>query len=151
MSAKTKIIVVKAKELLYTALFIALGIVLILLFLIMFLPEDKKTTTSTGVYMPGVYTSSITLGENVLDVAVAVDTNHITSVTLHNLNDSVSAMYPLLEPSIESINAQLKDINSIDDLTMDQSSKYTGILLTQAIKNALEKAQINEDGNNEKK
>lgn len=140
MSAKTKIVVVKAKELIYTALFIGLGIVLILLLIFMFAPEGKNVSTSAGVYTPGVYTSTITLGETTLDVAVSVDQDHITSVSLNNLSDSVSAMYPLLQPSVEEINAQLATISSIDDLELNSDSKYTGLMLQQAIKNALRKA-----------
>ena len=138
MSAKTKIVVVKAKELIYTALFVCLGIILILLLIFMFAPEEK---TSAGVYTPGVYTSTITLGDNTLDVAVSVDADHITSVSLNHLSDSVSAMYPLLEPSLEEINAQLEQISSIDDLKLNTENKYTGLILQQAIKNALSKAK----------
>lgn len=141
MSAKTKIIVVKAKELIYTALFICLAIVLILLLIFMFAPEEKNVRTSTGVYTPGVYTSTITLGDTALDVAVSVDENNITSVSLNNLSESVTAMYPLLEPSLDSINEQLDSISSVDELTLDSESRYTGLILQQAIKNALQKAK----------
>ena len=133
MSAKTKIIVVKAKELIYTALFICLAIILILLRIFMFAPGEKSVSTSAGAYTPGVYTSTITLGDTALDVAVSVDENHITSVSLNNLSD--------LEPSLESINEQLDSISSIDDLQLDSDTKYTGLILQQAIKNALQKAQ----------
>ena len=139
MSAKTKIVVVKAKELIYTALFVCLGIILILLLIFMFAPEEKSTKTSAGVYTPGVYTSTIALGDNTLDVAVSVDADHITSVSLNHLSDSV--MYPLLEPSLEEINAQLENISSIDDLKLNSENKYTGLILQQAIKNALSKAK----------
>ena len=139
LSAKTKIVVVKAKELIYTALFVCLGIILILLLIFMFAPEEKSTKTSAGVYTPGV--STITLGDNTLDVAVSVDADHITSVSLNHLSDSVSAMYPLLEPSLEEINAQLEQISSIDDLKLNAENKYTGLILQQAIKNALSKAK----------
>ena len=141
MSAKTKIIVVKAKELIYTALFICLAIVLILLLIFMFAPEEKNVRTSAGVYTPGVYTSTITLGDTALDVAVSVDENNITTVSLNNLSESVTAMYPLLEPSLDSINEQLDSISSVDELTLDSESRYTGLILQQAIKNALQKAK----------
>lgn len=141
MSAKTKIIVVKAKELIYTALFICLAIVLILLLIFMFAPEEKNVRTSAGVYTPGVYTSTITLGDTALDVAVSVDENNITSVSLNNLSESVTAMYPLLEPSLDSINEQLDSISSVDEFTLDSESRYTGLILQQAIKNALQKAK----------
>ena len=45
MSSKTKIVVVHMKELIYTGIFILLGIVLILLLISMFTPEDSTTTT----------------------------------------------------------------------------------------------------------
>ena len=141
MSAKTKIIVVKAKELIYTALFICLAILLILLLIFMFAPEEKNVRTSAGVYTPGVYTSTITLGDTALDVAVSVDENNITSVSLNNLSESVTAMYPLLEPSLDSINEQLDSISSVDELTLASESRYTGLILQQAIKNALQKAK----------
>lgn len=141
MSTKTKIVVVKAKELIYTALFVSLGIILIILLFFMFAPESKSVTTSAGVYTPGVYTSTITLGETTLDVAVSVDSDHITSVSLNNLTESVSAMYPLLAPSLDEINEQLSHISSVDDLELDSENRYTSLMLQQAIKNALDKAK----------
>ena len=141
MSAKTKIVVVTAKELIYTALFVCLGIILILLLIFMFAPEEKSTKTSAGVYTPGVYTSTITLGDNTLDVAVSVDADHITSVSLNHLSDSVSALNPPLEPSLDEFNAHLEQISSIDDLKLNTENKYTGLILQQAIKNALSKAK----------
>ena len=42
MSSKTKIVVLRMKEIIYTAIFVGLGILLITLFLIMFRP--KKDT-----------------------------------------------------------------------------------------------------------
>ncbi len=41
MSSKTKIVVVHMKELIYTGIFILLGIVLILLLISMFTPEES--------------------------------------------------------------------------------------------------------------
>lgn len=140
MSAKTKIIVVKAKELIYTALFICLAIVLILLLIFMFAPEEKNVRTSAGVYTPGVYTSTITLGDTALDVAVSVDENNITSVSLNNLSESVTAMYPLLESCLEDISSQLIAGIPIGEVTYDDSSQYTASILLNAISAALDKA-----------
>ena len=65
MSYKTKFIVLTSKELIYTGIFIVLGILLILLLWYMFSPkEDEKDTTDTSIStetfappQPGVYTS----------------------------------------------------------------------------------------------
>ena len=40
MSSKTKIVVLRMKEIIYTAIFIGLGIILITLFFIMFRPKE---------------------------------------------------------------------------------------------------------------
>ena len=146
MSSNTKVVVVKAKELLYTGIFLLLGIILILLLIFMFLPKDNEkepavSTETNAVYVPGVYTSSVQLGENTLDVQVTVDSQNIKSVNIEQLDDSVKTMYPLIEPSIASINEQLSKISSIDELTFEDESQYTNTILKQAIKNALKKAE----------
>ena len=61
--AKTKIVVIQMKELIYTAIFAGLGILLIVLLIIMFLPDKsnkEKTGSTKQIYTPGVcllYTS----------------------------------------------------------------------------------------------
>ena len=145
MSSNTKVVVFKAKELLYTGIFLLLGIILILLLIFMFLPKDNEkepavSTETNAVYVPGVYTSSVQLGENTLDVQVTVDSQNIKSVNIEQLDDSVKTMYPLIEPSIASINEQLSKISSIDELTFDDESQYTNTILKQAIITALKKA-----------
>ena len=48
MSAKTKIVVLHMKELIYTAIFVGLGILLVMLLLFMFLPKiDKDKSVET--------------------------------------------------------------------------------------------------------
>ena len=146
MSSNTKVVVFKAKELLYTGIFLLLGIILILLLIFMFRPKDNEkepavSTETDAVYVPGVYTSSVQLGENTLDVQVTVDSQNIKSVNIEQLDDSVKTMYPLIEPSIASINEQLSKISSIDELTFEDESQYTNTILKQAIKNALKKAE----------
>lgn len=144
MSSNTKVVVFKAKELIYTGIFLLLGILLILLLIFMFLPKEKKTNMDAEEimnYIPGVYTSTIQLGDNTLDVQVTVDSKKIKSVSLEQLDDSIKTMYPLIEPSVASINEQLSSISSIDKLTFEDDSQYTNTILKQAIKNALKKAE----------
>ena len=43
MSSKTKIVVLRMKEIIYTAIFIGLGILLILLLLVMFRPKKESS------------------------------------------------------------------------------------------------------------
>ncbi len=148
MGSNTKILIFKAKELIYTIIFVVFGILLLLLLLIMFLPGDSSNeipeVTQTDAYIPGVYTSTAQLGDSTLEVQVTVDSDRICDVAIVNLNETVTAMYPLLTPALDEINAQLPDITSVDDLTCSADSQYTSIILTQAIKNALETATVQE-------
>ena len=153
MGANTKIVILKAKELIYTIIFVILGILLLLLLLYMFLPGKKNAkpeddaaisgeseATETGTYIPGVYTSTVQLGESTLEIQVTVDSEHINDVTITNLNETVTTMYPLLTPALDEIREQLPDLASIDDLKISADSQYTSVILTQAIKNALQQA-----------
>lgn len=153
MGANTKIVILKAKELIYTIIFVILGILLLLLLLYMFLPGKKNAkpeddaaisgeseVTETGAYIPGVYTSTVQLGESTLEIQVTVDSEHINDVTITNLNETVTTMYPLLTPALDEIREQLPELASIDDLKISADSQYTSVILTQAIKNALQQA-----------
>ena len=64
MSSKTKIVVLHMKEIIYTVLFICLGILLVALLTFMFHPKNKETSSSKSTsYQPGIYTSQLTLGD----------------------------------------------------------------------------------------
>ena len=143
MSSKTKIVVFKAKELIYTGIFILLGILLILLLIFMFAPSKESTEKSeqTSGYIEGVYSSPLTLGDSELELQVTVKNGKPQSAALKHLDKTVKTMYPLVEPSLKEINKQLPKVESIDDIKFDDQSQYTNTILKQAIKNALEKAQ----------
>lgn len=149
--ASTKLIVLKSKEIIYTLIFLALVAVLVIILMIMFKgdkkgkEEEKMNPVSDEVttgYVPGTYDSSITLGESTISVMVTVDSESITDVSFKQLDESVMAMYPLLESSMEDINTQLQYVSSIDNLTYSSDNKYTATLIINAIRDALSKAVI---------
>lgn len=140
MGAQTKIVVIKAKEIIYTGIFLVLGILLIVLLINMFGKENEKKADTTSKYNPGVYSSTITLGENTLNVSVSVDENTISGVDIENLDETVTTMYPLLEPALNEINSQISVVENVDDITYSKENQYTYIILNQAIKNALQQA-----------
>lgn len=142
MSSKTKIVVFKAKELIYTGIFVLLGILLILLLIFMFAPsKEPAESTETSSYAEGVYSSPLTLGENELELQVTVKNGKPQSVALKHLDKTIKTMYPLVEPSLNEINKQLPEVENIDDIQFDDQSQYTNTILMQTIKNALKKAQ----------
>ena len=107
MSAKTKIVVLHMKEMIYTLVFAGLGILLILLLIFMFLPKQRDKSTETMKYVAGVYTSTIQFNDSTIDVQVAVDESRIESVSLVNLDEAVTTMYPLMESAVENLADQI--------------------------------------------
>ena len=141
MSSKTKIIVLRMKEIIYTGIFLGLAVLLIALCLIMFRPK-KDEETQAASYIPGVYTASLNLGSQDVNVQVAVDSNAITSISLVPLNEAVTTMYPLMEPALEELSEQIISTQSLENLTYSSQSHYTSVALLGAIERALEKAKI---------
>ncbi len=142
MSSKTKIIVLHMKEIIYTAIFAVFAIILILLLLFMFLPKSRETSAKADLYEPGTYTSDLTLGGTSLTVEVTVDASQITSVRFANIDDTVTAMYPLIQPAIEDIAQQITDTQSLDNIQYSEDNPYTSQLIINAISEALKKAAV---------
>lgn len=149
--AKTRIIVLKLKKLLRIAIPVALVLILFILFLVLFSPpkekenNDETTVPTVATYRAGVYTSVIELNDSLLNLEVVVDTDHINSVRLVNLDEATAAMYPLMEPAAADISAQLATGTALEDVTLSESSKYTQTLLLDSIRSTLEKAVISEE------
>lgn len=147
MSSKTKIVVLRMKEIIYTAIFIGLAIFLILLFFFMFRSEKEAQaptaeSVSPAVYAPGVYSASLSLGRQNVNVEVAVSPDRISAVTLVPLSDSVAAMYPLIQPSMDALSAQILESQSLEGLEYPAGSQYTSMALMNAIKTAVAKAAL---------
>ena len=141
MSSKTKIIVLHMKEIIYTVVIALLISLLIGLFFFMFSSRTSPPVTPQKHYTPGIYSSTITLNNTELSVEVAVDEQYIQSVRISNLDESIQTMYPLLQPTLEDLSAQLSLVQSLDDVTLSDETPYTSRLLLNAIEAALEPAQ----------
>ena len=140
MSSKTKIVVLHMKEIIYTAIFAVLAIIFALLLLFMFSPNKKDSSLSEKKYTPGVYTSALTLNNTALEVEVTVDESHINSIRFSNLDESVTTMYPLIQPAIEDIAEQVYKSQSLDAVEYSSDNPYTSQSILNAIESALEKA-----------
>lgn len=141
MGSRTKIVVLHMKEIIYTAVFAALAVILILLLVFMFHPGQKNNTQTTQKYTPGTYTSTVTLNNNDLEIEVSVDESHINSIRFSNLDESVTTMYPLIQPAIEDIAEQIYDSQSLENIQYSSDSPYTSQVIFHAIKDALDKAK----------
>ncbi len=215
MSANTKIVVLRRKELLYTGIFAALGVLFLILLLMLLLPgkdadtpsgtpdspdntaetampdnvadlgrssqfsdaEDVSTGASadTGAvadaepvldsasgaidnvgavldsasgsagtdntYIPGIYTTELILGSETVNVEVIVNDHAITSLSLANPDETLTTMYPLLEPTMDSLSEQICETQDLSQVTYSAETRYTSLVLLEAVKASLEKAK----------
>ncbi|MBQ8247900.1 MAG: hypothetical protein IJZ42_12265 [Lachnospiraceae bacterium] len=149
MSNKTKIVVLRMKEIVYSGIFALLGILFLVLLIIMFVPDKKEDesiaptpSVSDAQYIPGVYSTSINLGNQTVDVEVMVDANHINSIELINLTEDVETMFPLIEPSLDDLASQIIANQSLENVTYPDDAKYTSLVLLEAIELSINKAKI---------
>ena len=142
MSSKTKIVVLHMKEIIYTAVFATLAVILIVLLLFMFLPKNRGTSIHEEKYMPGVYTSTVTLNNTALEVEVTVDESHINSIRFSNLDESVTTMFPLIQPAIEDIAEQIYETQSLEGITLSEQTPYTSQVILETIAETVEKAAV---------
>ncbi len=126
------------KEIIYTVIFATLGILILCLLFFMF-SGNRHSSVSDKKYTPGVYTSSFTLGNEDLELEVSVSDTSINSIRISNLSETVTAMYPLLQPSLENLADQICKSQSLDHLTLSSDSPYTSQLLLNTIRDALKK------------
>ncbi|MEI3274878.1 MAG: hypothetical protein V8R97_06935 [Fusicatenibacter saccharivorans] len=107
----------------------------------------KKPSVTTAAsaenarYIPGIYTSTISLGDQTFDVQVNVEQDRITAISLNNLSETTAAMYPLMEPALDSIASQIYVNQTTEGLIYGEDDRYTSELLVSAINQALEQAQ----------
>ena len=160
MSSKTKIVVLHMKEIIYTGIFLVLGIILLIFLILLFAPgKDTGTSdptqpvptegaspnpdiavSSSSLYIPGIYNTELVLNDQIVNVEVIVNQTQITSIELVNLDEAIATMYPLLQPTFESLTAQIYEKQSLEDISYQQESKYTSLVLLEAIGKSLEKA-----------
>jgi len=161
--SQPKIMVFHLKELIYTMIFLLLGILLILLLLVMFLPKAKssggeETTTENSAsndsvqlpasedasYYAGIYTSSYILNNQTMEIEVILDENHINSIRFVNIDDTVETVSPLLLPSMEDLAVQIVTNQSFENITVPEGSEYTYQVLIEGIKATIAKGTMSE-------
>ena len=107
--------------------------------------SSAGTSTAQNLYVPGIYSSTLLLGNANVELQVAVDKNHINSITLTNLDESITTLYPLMSPTLSELATVILSEQSIDNISYGTENRYTSMLLMQAITEALDKADVSEN------
>lgn len=146
MSGKTKIVVFKLKQLICAGIFLVLGILAVILLVISSKDKDGSSTTapqdSSAIYVPGTYTTAMVLNGSNVELAVTVDETAILSIELQNMDETVSVMYPLMEPALEDLATQIIQAQSIEGIQYSSDNLYTSTVLLNAITASLNQAKI---------
>lgn len=132
--SKTKIVVLRMKEVVYTAVFVGLGILLLIVLFFMFgrqnspksestqsnISNESSTYKNDAVYRAGIYESQFVIGENTINLEVALDEEQVKSVKVKNLDESVETMYPLMKSAVKDVSKQLSSGVSIDEVVLSK-------------------------------
>ena len=170
MSSKTKIVVLRSKELVYALVLLVVSILIIMVAVSLFMPSESDDSTdsvptqnadentseessdsddgTTGMldtYVPGIYASTLMLGSANVELQIAVDRNHINSITLSNIDESVATLYPLVSPTLSELSNTILAEQSIDNISFTEENRYTSMLLMQTITATLDKARVSEN------
>lgn len=169
MSSNTKIVVLRSKELVYAIVLIVISILIIMTAVSLFVPKEERTVSPAAqetkdgenetqsidsqstndvfsdIYIPGIYCSAIKLGNANVELQITVDSDHINSITLSNLDEAVSTLYPLMQPTLNELSAAILESQSIESVSYADENRYTSMLLMQAISSTLDKARISEN------
>lgn len=142
MSNQTKIIVIRQKNL-FIGLFVALAVILLILYFVMNIKTDtgEPDINEFPTYTAGVYSSTILLNGNPIEIRVTMDNNLIHDITTANVSDSIETVFPLFDSCFEEIASQVINNNSTDNITYSEGNQYTSTVLLEAIKSAINKAR----------
>lgn len=157
--SRTRIVIFQMKEIIYTAVFVGLGILLLVLLFFMFWPGKGKESASTSSpsaisssektasigsdkYIAGVYSSELTLGESKINLRVSLDKDRVKSVEIVNLKESVETMYPLIKPAVKEISDQLAQDIAPDQVVLSDDSPYTSQLILDTVCQVMNEASV---------
>ena len=140
MNKNPKIVVFKLKELIYTGIFILLGILLIILFVWMFRSGKSKDTAASVIPESSISTSSLGTGYSVSNIP-SVEETHTSEKTIQNDTDKkysagVYTSSLLLNNSTLEIEVCVspEQITSVSIKNMDEAVKTMYPLIENSVK-----------------
>ncbi len=134
----TKFVVVKAKELIRTAVFAVLGVIIIVGLITFFLHMGDNE--NTGLYRDGTYYGEMEAGGEVAEIAVEIENGEIADVSMEMPAEEVMVFYPLLEETAEKVGQAVVEGQSLT-VEVAPENAYSAQLVLDAVAECLEKAK----------
>lgn len=134
----TKFVVVKARELVKTAVFAILGVIIIVGLITFFLHMGDDE--NTGMYRDGTYYGEMKTGGGITEIAVKVKDGQIAEISMDEPAEAVAVFYPLLETAVEEVG---REVVATQSLTVEVSPEnaYSAQLILDAVAECLQKAE----------
>lgn len=134
----TKFVVVKAKELVKTAVFAILGVVIIVGLITFFLRLGADGTD--GQYRDGTYTGALALSGQDAAVEVTIADGRIAAVSMGETEEAVSVCYPLLAGVAEEVGRAVVETQSLT-VAVSPQNVYSAQLVLDAVADGLAQAK----------
>ena len=135
----TKFVVVKMWELLKTAVFAVLGVIILVGLITFFLRMGAGE--ETGQYRDGTYEAAVQLGTEQAVVSVEINDGKIAQVTMQEMAESVAVMYPMVESTMDEIAAQVIQNQSAQQVDVSSQQTYSAQVLLDAVAQCLAQAE----------
>ena len=141
----TRIFVLQMKDLIRIGIFVLLGLALVILLLVLLVPRGRGAEPGdnqvhmTERFVPGTYVSTIILNNEPVEVRVTVSAEDILMVYLSGMDDVQRIFYPLIEPRMQELAAEVLRHQTADIRPQTDYPVTTGIL-HQAVIAALQMA-----------
>lgn len=135
--AGSKFMVIKLKELIKTAVFAILGVVILvgLIWFFLGMREDNE-----AMYRDGIYHTQVTLGEEKAMVSVTIADGLIADVELSDLSETATVFYPLMESAAEEVCQEVVKTQSLE-ISVSKGNAYSAGEVLQAVAKGLEQAK----------
>lgn len=131
----TKFMVVKARELIKTAVFAVLGVIILVGLIVFFLNMGKQD----GAYRDGTYYAEMRLGGETAEVAVTIAEGRITEVSMAEA-ETVAVFYPLLEAAAQEVGQAVVETQSAE-VSLESENPHSAQAVLEAVAACLEQAE----------
>lgn len=134
----TKFVVVKARELIKTAVFAVLGVIIIVGLITFFLHMGDEE--NTGMYRDGTYYGEMEVGGEVTEIAVEIRDGQIADISMEEPAEAVTVFYPLLETAAEEVGQAVVATQSLT-VEVEPENAHSAQLILDTVAECLEKAE----------
>ena len=134
----TKFVVVKAKELIKTAVFAVLGVIILVGLITFFLHMGDEE--NTGMYRDGTYYGEMELGGEITEIAVEIKNGEIADVSMEEPAEAVAVFYPLLETAADEVGQAVVATQSLT-VEVEPENAHSAQLILDTIAECLQQAE----------